>query len=230
VHKPFALIYLSPLRIVRFLEANPVDWKDKDKKLANTLGNRKPPTPGMAVFFDFLQKTGDLFTQREYIEYAFQVWHDWVSKMDRNERYAQKVRIGRNFYPSAIDSLHVWGLLVDTGKFEYCNVDPLIDAMAKVDLTLYPNNKSKPIKISLAPDTMNSRKWRRHKTLHRGVDTESIEIILTMNRIQNPGNKRWYTLADFNPVFDKLKQQSTEPRLWPNDCNRDLKEEFYGDI
>ena len=209
--KPFSLIYISPRKIMRFLADNPVDWKYDDRDVADTLGNKKTITPGMALFFDLLQKRGELFTQREYVLFANHYWNEWLNGFSAEERRAILIRTGVNFYPSAIDSLHVWGLLVESGKFEMCLIDPLMDAVSKVDLTLYPNNGLLPIKVALFAPTERSKKWRKQKAKFRGIDSECVEIPLDMDSPKRPGNKRWYGIKDLKPIFDKLNPPSQPP-------------------
>jgi hypothetical protein len=198
----FSLIYIAPQEVVRFITANPVVWPDK--KLANGPGNLLTPTPGMEVFFDFLQRRGGkLFSQREYVLFAWQCWAEWRTELSAIQRKGVSARIARNFYPSAIDSIHVWGMLVDSGRFDRCVIDTAVDAIGKVDITIFPFN-SLPIKIGLFPDTEESRKWRAHKAKYRGVGTEMVDLVLSMDREQSPGGKRWYNRGDLAVILTKL--------------------------
>lgn len=110
-------------------------------------------------------------------------------------------RLYRNFYPSAIDSLHVWAMLVETGCFACCALDVMKDAVDKTDLTVWTLDRQ-CVKICLYVDSPNCKWWTRYKRSIRGKAAGAIDLILKMERPKGVGNKRWYTLEDLLPVFE----------------------------
>ena len=200
--KHIVLSYFSSDVIKEFCANNPIDWADRE--VANTFGNLLTPTSAMAVFFDLLTQYGNLFTQSEYVRGAWVTWGDWKSELERDAIVKIEARLYRNFYPSAIDSLHVWALLVESGQFARCILDTAQDAYSKTDLTVW-TCEGNLAKIALSAGNKYSQQWARYKRRVRGGASDAINILLPMNRRKFPGNKRWYRLEDLMPVFEALE-------------------------
>jgi len=200
--KHIVLSYFSSDAIKEFCANNPIDWADRE--IANTFGNLLTPTSAMAVFFDLLTQHGSLFTQSEYVQGAWATWDGWKSELEKDAIMGIEARLYRNFYPSAVDSLHVWALLVESGQFARCTLDTAQDAYSKTDLTVW-TCEGDSVKIALSAGNKYSQKWARYKRRVRGGARGAISVLLSMSRPKFPGNKRWYRLEDLIPVFEILE-------------------------
>jgi len=111
-------------------------------------------------------------------------------------------RLFRNFYPSAIDSLHVWAMLVETGRFDRCVVSTKDDVVGKTDISVWAIDADTPIQVALHVDNEYTRRWTAYKRSARGdVPTGLVDVMLTLDRPRRPGNKRWYTVEDLTLVL-----------------------------
>lgn len=204
--KETALLYISSDAIMNYCGNHPLEWPERND--ANGAGNVLTPTPAIAVFFRLLTKTGNLFTQEDYKRFAWQEWADSRSRYTQAQFDGLGARLYRNFYPSAIDSLHVWALLVETGRFDKCVIDTVADAVGKTDITVWPTLGGDPIRVALYTDNKYSKERTEYKRLFRGsAPVGTIDVTLKMDRPRQPGNKRWYNQADLNPIFDALRGQ-----------------------
>lgn len=201
------LVYFSSDIIKDFVKRNPIDWGHKC--LANGPGNIKTPTSAMEVFFSNLHSKKKLFTQKEYATYAWEEWKSWKKKLTKRQIQGVEARLYRNFYPSAIDSLYVWSMLVETDRFALCTIDIAEDVYSKTDLTVWSKNKDK-YKIALHVDSEYCKKWTKYKKSVRGKPVDVIDVVLTMDRPRKPGNKRWYTIEDLEPLLPtQVLEEST---------------------
>lgn len=195
------LLYLRSDVIERFIEENPIDWGGGEAaQRANSDGNLFTPIPAMFCFFDFLNKRKSLFTQSDYARFSYESFGGWVEGLEDRQKHGLIWRLKRNFYPSAIDSLHVWALLVESGKFDSCTLDVQADAVGKKDLTCKTKDGA-TIKIQLKgcrSDTAYFFDWR--KWTSRGIDSEALEIWLPWER-EKKGGKRWYNWNDLAPIL-----------------------------
>lgn len=202
--KQIKLSYWSTEATIEFCRLNPIVWASREqKKLINGAGNIKTPTPALEVFFELLQERGELFCQFEYHRIALIKWYDEFLSWAKPVRYGVGWRLWHNFYPSAVDSLHVWAMLVETGEFDRCILDVADDTKGKTDVTVWHKEEG-PVKIALHTDSPENRKWTKHKRKYRGAIPEGIvDIILPMDRPKGIGNKRWYKISDLKPIFDR---------------------------
>jgi hypothetical protein len=208
-----SLIYFSSDTIQGYCKQHPIDWAVQE--LANGPGNILTPSPAIEVFFNTLVDGRRLFNQEEYWGAACQTWSGWVDDLKEDQRLGLKARLYRNFYPSAIDSIHVWALLVESGEFAYCLVDTIQDAVSKTDITVYTKDNLK-LGIALSIATPESHKWQRHKRAyrHKEVSGVIVPVELTLDRPKRPGNKRWYRTDDFGAIWAKLhelREQTVTP-------------------
>lgn len=170
-------------------------------------GNLRTPESAIGEFVNFLREKDALFTQREFTSYCFTKWKDWIrtisddGKFTREERLkGLRVRLERNFYPSFIDSLHVWSLLSEAKWFDTCLIDPVRDAYSKADLILIKDESLTKIALLGPFDAIRDRTYKRKNRGNRN-DYESIyEFILPKDRPRSPGNKRWWKLSDFEII------------------------------
>jgi len=198
------LVYFSSDVIKAFCERNPITWGDSKK--ANGPGNILTPSPAMGVFFSCLRNKKKLFTQQEYANYAWDIWSNWKDELTEEQIEGLTIRLYRNFYVSAIDSLHAWSLLIETGKFDYCLLDTTDDAVSKQDISAWTKDGIH-IGIALFIASESSKRWVKYKREHRGApNKETIDVPLSMDRPRSPGNKRWYSIDDFDPVFKFIDQ------------------------
>ena len=197
------LLYFSSTTILEFCKKHPVNMYTRD--LAE-LGDILTPTPAMGEFFDCLMDVGRLITQEDYITYALNQWHEWFTGLPSQQKEGTVARLARNFYPSAIDTIHAWALLVESGKFKSAIIDILEDAVGKTDLTVEAKNGYK-YKIGLSIDNPYSRQREVYKRTYRGdVPDDLIDIRLPMER-NKIGNKRWYEIEDFEPLFGQIRKK-----------------------
>lgn len=195
------LLYIGSAAIQRFCTDNPINWLDS--RLANGAGNVLTPTPAVGLFYDLLSSNERLFTQEDYWQYATEIWRDWLRNQKTDVQVGLRARLFRNFYPSCVDTIHSWALLSESGRFDYCILDPVRDAVAKSDITLW-TLEGRSIGVALYVASEQSRNWTAYKRTHRGEVHNVVDVTLPMTRPRNPGNKRWYEVDDFAPVFAAL--------------------------
>jgi len=76
--------------------------------------------------------------------------------------------------------------------------------VGKADITVWPTLGGTAIKIGLRAGTRYCDARTEYKRKYRGAtDAEMIDIVLDMGRPQSPGNKRWYSVDDLQPVIDR---------------------------
>jgi hypothetical protein len=158
----------------------------------------------MALFFQLLAERGELFNQSEYVDYVVQAWGAWLDMLSPEQRKGVIARLRCNFYVSAIDSLHVWAMLVETGLFQKCILDTAQDAVGKTDISVIPKGSNQVIPVALRVDSPASRLAYEHKARYRGVARNAIVLPLTLDRPKSPGNKRWYNMGDLKPVINNI--------------------------
>lgn len=190
------LLYISSAEIVRFVTKNPINWLDRYKEYAMRGGYGDQagvtPTPAVEEFLRLLTERKRLFTQGEYVEWCRTVWGDWRSGLSTEQAYGVKAKLFRNFYPSMIDSLHVWSLLSESGEFDSCVLNSHEDAIGKTDLTVFRGNEV--IRLALMAPGSKARADRNYKIAYRATDRDAcIELPLDLDAPKSPGNKRWYT-------------------------------------
>ena len=231
--KDTRLVYLSSDSIVAFCNANPIWWgEDRD---ANKAGNWYIEPPAMAIFFGCLTVHGGLFSQQDYVNYAGAVpvrvnipgLGDNLSFPELAEGHSLplRTRLCRNFYVSAIDSLHVWALLVESGEFDRCFLDTADDVVGKTDLSVWRRD-GQYFRINLAVGSHRAKQWAEHKRLFRGECNEGLRIELPCRLPkQQPSNKRWYRLEDFAVLFDR---QPESPARSKTQCDGQRTESSAG--
>jgi hypothetical protein len=199
------LVYLSSDYIVDYITRNPIEWKNKEMARRGGVGDSagRPPTLAVSEFLNLLGINKDLFTQKDFAEYCcYSAWADWFNGLNKMQQLGVEAKIYCNFYPSMIDSLHVWALLCETGYFKKCILDAYKDAAEKTDLTVSTDGAE--YKIALYASTKQSLRDRNYKILYRGGAGQGViyEVPLPMNRPKAPGNKRWYKIEDFNQLIE----------------------------
>lgn len=205
------VIYLSSEYILDWFSdpAHQVEWCSSE--LAD-MGDFLPPekygvAPVMKVFFEYLGKRGELFTQKEFTDYFWSLYPEFKADLPPEFARAYGARIWRNFYPSGgIDSIHVWALLVESGQFARCLINSEEDVVGKTDLIVY-TKKGQRLDLALRIDTNRSRRRAAKKQENlsgmRGVNDAAIDVPLPFDeREKGAGNKRWYNYDDLKPVFD----------------------------
>lgn len=208
------LLYFPSRHIVEYITKHRIDWADAELARRGGDGDKAgiPPTPSVQEFLALLRETGALFSQEEYWAHCVNQWQSWINKvmrdpMKRNVRVYEGLRAKayRNFYPAMIDALHVWALLCETSQFDCCFLDSYLDATGKSDITVVSG--AQECNIALIGPTKQAIQDRAYKETHRsGYESANRSIIIRMpiERKREPGNKRWYQLADFEPVYKAL--------------------------
>ncbi len=217
------LMYFNSDSIVRFVEEHPIDWMQpwrpwavKRGCIADQAG--VPPIANVEVFFALLSETKALFPQKEYFTSCINSWGEqWIESLkDKPIRggesilngkprepgwtdqqcflHALRVKAYRNFYPSCLDSLHVWSLLVEWGNFDECVLDVTEDVIGHTDITVKANGETYP--IALHSGIGRGQEWLRHKQQARGAPNDKYVITFHPDSSQGAGGKRWYTPED----------------------------------
>lgn len=190
--------------IVNYLRFHPVDWSDLHLSRRGGAGDQAgvTPTPAVAEFLALLKQNGDLFTQREYEEHCRRVWCEWFNRLPEHLQRGVIAKLHNNFYPSMIDTLHVYALLVEERIGDCYIVSPEMDARDKIDLIVKVNGQA--IGLALIGPTDDADHDRAYKTEHRpGIaDDQLIVVKLPNARPRTPGNKRWYQLQDFQVLLE----------------------------
>ena len=216
------LVYYASRVIVDFCAENPIDWHDRQD--ADMAGDWRIQPPAMSVFFDLLAAKRGLFTQGEFLECAQTVPMlrntDPYPTLTDDEQRCFRARLARNFYPSGIDTLHAWSLLVESGRFAHCVLDTADDAINKVDMTATAHGGG-VYRFALRIDSPTAEKYRARKDARFPAHEDTIDVLLPMSRPRNPGNKRWYQVEDFEAAIAR----SERPRISPAEAiKRKLRE------
>jgi len=194
-----ALVYIKSQSILDFLEKHPVNWANRDLAKRGGMGDSAgmPPTPAVREFLSLLRQTHDLFTQDAFASHCQHAWSDWWDTLNDRQQLGVTAKLYRNFYPSLIDSLHVWSLLVEAQWFDRCIMDSCDDATGDTDLTLTRDDKT--IRVALIGPTAAAQEDRHFKRTyrHNGVPVSCYTVQLPAQRPMAPGNKRWFCLDDF---------------------------------
>lgn len=200
------LLYFSSAEIMRFCGDHPLDWSGKELVKRGGVADRAgmTPTPAVQEFLNCPHWHQQLFDQAEYWSWCQRqhLWSEWLSRLTDEQKQAVKARCYRNFYPSMIDSLHVWAMLVESGEYDSCAVDSARDAVGKTDLTVSKGPEVK--RIALVIGSPEGRADREYKLKYRATPdgVECIDIYLDKeHRPVGIGNKRWYNIGDLQDVL-----------------------------
>jgi hypothetical protein len=216
------LLTVNPESLVEFCKAHPVDLKPDWSSVTRRggTGDVMPPTPAADTFFTLYLEVLQgrrLPTQREYAEYCVGAWREWFT--GQLTRYVQQcfvARLYRNFYPSFVDSIHVWALLgtryAVNGRlvFDQCVLDTYADVIQNSDLLAYRGEEC--LRIALRSQTRQAREdaWYKqtHRQPHHVEDGERlVHLVLPIDVRARIGGKCWFQWpAHFVPVFRKVEQ------------------------
>jgi hypothetical protein len=216
------LITVDPESVVAFCKAHPVDLKP-DWRAATQRGGAgdvMPPTPAADAFFTLyleVNKGHRLPTQQEYADYCCDVWSDWFTGyLTRFVQQCFVARLYRNFYPSFVDSVHVWALLGTRYAvhghlvFDHCVLDTYEDVIQNSDLLVYRGEEC--LRIALRSQTRQAREdaWYKqtHRQPHRVEDGERlVHLSLPIDVRARVGGKCWFQWpVHFKPIFRKVEQ------------------------
>lgn len=207
------LTYIASSAIIDYISKHPIDWTDNHLAQLGQPGDKRTPTPAMSLFFELFANRRALFSQTEYIAYAEEQWRDWFDLLSPLEYRGVRARLRCNFYVSAIDSLHVWAMLIETGRFNSCVIDTVLDVTGKTDITV-TNQEGKTVSIGLAVSTRAGREAYAHKRAHRGISQNAVMVWLPLDRPRSPGNKRWYQVEDIATVAGRASECLVGVGLW----------------
>lgn len=197
-----SLIYMSSRHIIEYITRHPVAWMDDKKAMAELggVGDRAgvPPVPSVEMWINCLREKEQLFTQNDYVRHCFTDprWSAWMRGKPDAQVEGLSVKLSRNFYPSMIDSLHVWALLAETGLFDSCIVETDRDAISKVDMTVTVDGHR--LALAIRGPTPEATQAKDYKARHRGTgdSRDAIELALSIRKPRSPGNKRWFDTED----------------------------------
>jgi len=208
-----ALQYMSSEAIVQYVAEHPIDWDDRDLAKRGGVGDTAgvPPTPSVEEFIKLFYTKRGLFTQEEYWEGCWNSWDvydaEWCVCLTEEQIRGLRAKAFRNFYPSMIDSLHSWSLLVESGKFDVCNMDSLQDAVGKTDLTII-DKMGRIHQVALVGPTPSAKDCAvyKHNNRNNGADLVGVHSVqLPYERPRSPGNKRWFQIDDFALLIQNAK-------------------------
>lgn len=209
------LLYIPSDEIVDFVSRNPIDWDNQEYAKRGGIGDRAgvTPTPAVEEFISLLQLKTRLFTQEEYMKHCWEAWREWIFDKPKDQKYGIKAKLYRNFYPSMIDSLHVWAMLCESQMFDACVLSSAEDAIGKTDLIV--RSKYLEYRIAIIGPNQKAMDDRQYKVKHRSGsdDKVCIELQMPINYAKSPGNKRWFRRSD---VMSVLLNASPEIRVLGN--------------
>jgi hypothetical protein len=193
-----SLIYMSSRHIVDYVSRHPIMWLDDKKWMADIGGPGDkaglPPVPSVELWIECLRNKERLFTQDEYTAHYFgnQRISAWLRGKSPEQIEGVRVKQYRNFYPSMIDSLHVWALLAESGLFDSCIVETDRDAISKVDMTVITEESR--LALAIRGPTEDATRAKSYKGKYRGTgdSRNAIELALSIRKPRAPGNKRWF--------------------------------------
>lgn len=201
------LLTLRPQHIVDYITRHPIDWSSKRLARRGGPGDRagRPPTPAVEEFLRLLKLRGGLFTQEAFYAHLATVWRPWLSSKPDLQQNGIRAKAYRNFYPSMIDSLHVWSMLCAAGWFDVCSIDSREDAKRKTDLILVRDDTI--LRVGLRGPTSAATRAMRYKKLRRaGTARGVIDVPMCLDWPASPGNKRWFSLDSFRFLLELLPQ------------------------
>jgi len=126
--------FFDPEGIKDFLTTHPCVWDNRELTRLGGLADQAgmTPTPVVYEFHNWVASCGRLPSQQEFTEFCFDQWDGWPSTPYIG---AVQAKIGRNFYPSLIDTYHAFGLVAKAGWYQQCSMDSVDDVVGKADLT-----------------------------------------------------------------------------------------------
>jgi hypothetical protein len=206
------LPYIASEAIQKFVAEHPIDWTNYRAGHLGQDGDVRTPTPCMAEFWRLLLGTGRMFCQWEYARYAIGQWPDFVRQLTERQLEGLTARLCCNFYVSGISTLHVWAMLVETGVFQTCIVDSVLDAVKSIDILVTTRcGQSIPIALrSGSPWAVEAFERKCSSEGRAGKPPDgACMLILPRERPRNPGNMRWYTIDDLRPVLERTGENAT---------------------
>lgn len=213
-----SLVYIPSKEIIAFCKENPIDWSNAELAKIGGIGDQAglPPIPSVDIFLDLYHCRKSLFTQEQFFSHCLSMWEsknpEWVAGLYLQPGRPKsapsfiefpsyldglRAKAYRNFYPSMIDSLHVWAMMVESGWFKMCYLDSCEDATGKSDITAI-DNRGDEYKFALLIGSKNGLSALRHKRGSRsnGITTHFVDVPLPTSRPKGIGNKRWYCMDD----------------------------------
>ena len=211
------LIYIASSAIKDYCAQHPINWKNRELACLGGPGDTAgmPPVPSVEIFLDTLQTQRRLFTQAEFFQASVRSWGPWCDQLTPLQLQGLEAKAYRNFYPSMIDSIHVWAMLVEQGGFDRCYLDSVEDHTGKTDLTVACGNGTYGI-------ALQGRRSPVHRPAARGTMPRHVYTVPLPSRDQRPpgvGNKQWYEIDDFfraDGCFDpgwRTRHVATQSRL-----------------
>ena len=130
----------------------------------------RTPEPMMAAFLLMLQDRQGLFSWQEFeietIERWREIYPEWT-KENVSVLYAVQRRLGRNCYPSGIDSLYAWARMVEKGWYDSVIVDSARDAFSKHDLVLTSVSLGNPVTVGIRIGSKACDQHHEYKVRYR---------------------------------------------------------------
>ncbi len=201
------LRHYSSQYIVKFITDNPVDMFNEWRKETNQggLADRQSPTPVMGHLLSLYLEKG-LFTQKEGIDYTLDQFKNWHLLTNSKFKMAYAARIGRNFYPSFMNQIHVLSFFSELGCFDQWCWAIHDDIVNKRDIIVKYGDKP-PIAFDLYASSKVSSSAYNYKQEYRktnsGLNYKVYPIPLDIRRNYTPGGMHWYCPKDFEqPILE----------------------------
>jgi hypothetical protein len=198
------LHYETTGSIQRWADENPMDWGEDKNWRAKAIAVFKLHMPlGFGTWFRYLKTTGGLPTQEQFIELYIREHIDWWNHLDKETRECAIARAARQFFPSAVDSVFVYKLMIENSTgLSAVHLDVLEDAELKRDVSIFVGDERHRISMDLkGPLTAYQQECNEHKAIYRRGDPSVIIVQMPWRR-KTFGNKRWFELGDFQHIFE----------------------------
>lgn len=207
------LLYRSSRSTQDFMSENPVQWGTRDgwpemsnysSRVEKKLPERRLPL-AISTFTNHLIQTRKILTQREFADAYMQEHKSIFSQLSDHDRKCIWVRAARCFYPSCVQSLQGYALLVENhGGFSAVYWDVQEDASKGHDVTCLVADYYR-INVQLkGVRNPNRLFWDdvRRKSPSFDANAIIVELPTLHDRPNTFGNLSWYHVSDFHKVFE----------------------------
>lgn len=191
-----------------------------------------PPISNVLLFFELLYEKGDLFLQEDYWNYCLKRWKEtspeWcrmiftekylvdlddhgrlMKEGDRTEHESSwpvatglKAKCFRNFYPSFIDTLHVFGLMTESDLFSRIEINTEEDV--KSDFDIHATDKhGVECRFAILARKSNSVK----QFIRKGSDVKNNIILALPMQRKREGGKRWFEMEDLKKEYSRFQSR-----------------------
>jgi hypothetical protein len=204
------ILFRSSRAIVEFVDKNPINWSNYEFAKRGGIGDQAGIHRYSPVVNLWVNRWNfpNMPTTDEFKDFCIEQWiQESNGKWPENPVHIDGItaKLHRNFYPSCVDLMHVFALLVESKRLAGVEYDYVSDSVGKIDLTVTRDDGNRA-GILLKIGTPASRDAARYKSTFRKQPVPLYPLIPidldTDIRDKTFGNKRWYELEDFQKLFD----------------------------